>query len=59
MDTIKKRGKTTADSILFEKRQKSRENVMKNAVSSKEAATDFLKNAGILDKRGNLSKHYK
>ena len=59
MDTIKKRGKTTADSILFEKRQKSRENVMKNAVSSKEAATDFLKDAGILDKRGNLSKHYK
>jgi len=47
MDTIKKRGKTTADSILFEKRQKSRENVMKNAVSSKEAATDFLKMQGF------------
>jgi hypothetical protein len=59
MDTIKKGGKTTTDRSPFKNRQESRETVMKNALSSKEAATVFLKNAGILDKKGNLSKHYK
>jgi hypothetical protein len=59
MDNIKKRGKTTTERFSFENRQESRETVMKNALSSKESATIFLKNAGILDKNGNLSKPYK
>jgi len=59
MALIKKRVTIKSDFSLFESRQESRAKVMKTAVSSKEAATEFLKNAGILNKSGNLSKHFK
>ena len=59
MAIIKKREITKSDFSLFEKRQESRAKVMRNAISSKEAATKFLKNAGILNKNGNLSKNFK
>jgi len=42
-----------------DRRQESRANVMNNAVASVESATKFLKEAGILDKKGNVSKYYK
>ena len=59
MATLKKTYIAKSDFHLVEKRQESRAKVMQNAISSKEAATEFLKNAGILNKNGNLSKHFK
>ena len=59
MATQKKIVLSKSDSSLFENRKEARVRVMNNAISSKEAATKFLKNAGILNKSGNLSKHYK
>ena len=59
MTLIKKIGITKSNLGSLENRQELREKVMKDAISSKEAATEFLKNAGIINKNGNLSKHFK
>lgn len=40
-------------------REESRAVVIKNAVSSVESATRFLKEVGVLNRQGNLSKFYK
>ena len=59
MAPIKKNRITKSNLSLVEDRQELRAKVMRDAVSSKEAATEFLKSAGILNKNGNLSKHFK
>jgi hypothetical protein len=42
-----------------DQRQESRTIVMNNAVASVESATKFLKEAGILNQKGNISKYYR
>jgi hypothetical protein len=50
---------STKHTSFSERRQESRTIVMSNAVASVESATKFLKEAGILDRRGNVSKYYR
>jgi len=59
MALIKKVNNSKSGLSSPENRQELRAKVMKDAISSKEAATKFLKSAGILNKNGNLSKHFK
>ena len=46
-------------SCTQKERQKSRATVMKSATSSRKSAVEFLKKAGILDNKGNMSKYYR
>lgn len=40
-------------------RKESRAKAMKDASSSKDAATRFLQKAGILDNKGKISEYYR